>query len=250
MEKEELWLLEEKYDGMKSDAFFEDLKRLQSGEPLAYILGNIPFLDCTIYLDSKPLIPRPETEFWTQKAIQTIADFKGQTPSVLDLCAGSGAIGVAIAKAIPSAQVSFVEVEPAHISTINKNIEENTNHLQKNSYTVFCGDLFDAFRHNETTFDFILTNPPYIDKAQNTVEESVTNHEPHLALFGGEDGLYIIIKIITTAKKYLRQNGELWVEHEPFQSEAIVELGVQMGFDVHTQVDQYNIERWSILVLK
>ena len=101
------WLLEEKYSGEKNDAFFADCKRLALGEPLGFLIGHVPFLDTTIYLDSKPLIPRPETEYWTEAVI---ADIKTNYPArdlentpgaeqlrVLDLCAGSGCIGVAIA---------------------------------------------------------------------------------------------------------------------------------------------------------
>ena len=66
------WLLNEKYHGEKTSAFFTDCVRLETGEPLAYVIGHIPFLDCTIYLDSRPLIPRVETEFWVEKLITTI----------------------------------------------------------------------------------------------------------------------------------------------------------------------------------
>ncbi len=66
MSKDIAWLLQEKYGGEKSEAFFADCKRLALGEPLGYLIGHTPFLDCTIYLDSKPLIPRAETEFWTE----------------------------------------------------------------------------------------------------------------------------------------------------------------------------------------
>ena len=66
------WLLKEKYAGEKSDAFFADCKRLALGEPLGYLIGHTPFLDCVIHLDSKPLIPRPETEFWTERVISDI----------------------------------------------------------------------------------------------------------------------------------------------------------------------------------
>jgi methylase of polypeptide subunit release factors len=66
------WLLKEKFGGEKSDAFFADCKRLALGEPLGYLIGHVPFLGCTIHLDSKPLIPRTETEFWTEKAIEEI----------------------------------------------------------------------------------------------------------------------------------------------------------------------------------
>src|SRR5512138_3415194 len=98
MVREEEWLLKEKWNGEKSEGFFADCQRLRDGEPLAYVIGHTPFLNTIIYLDSKPLIPRVETEFWVEKAIMEIQDFsRGQTlgtVQVLDVCAGSGCIGV------------------------------------------------------------------------------------------------------------------------------------------------------------
>ena len=73
------WLLKEKYLGQESDAFFADVKRMVLGEPLGYLIGHVPFLDTTIYLDSKPLIPRPETEFWTQKVIAEMKPMRSRT---------------------------------------------------------------------------------------------------------------------------------------------------------------------------
>src|SRR5690606_26669366 len=101
LNQEEQWLLEEKYAGAESEAFRADLKRLTGGEPLGYVIGHVPFLDCRIHLDSHPLIPRPETEYWVEKAMVAIKEVAGGPEArplhVLDLCAGSGCIGVAVA---------------------------------------------------------------------------------------------------------------------------------------------------------
>jgi release factor glutamine methyltransferase len=270
MTKETEWLLREKYRGEKSEAFFADCTRLEAGEPLAYLIGSIPFLGCEIALDSHPLIPRPETEFWTEKAITEIRAqssrqdlvlrglasnspsidlSRGWTPKILDLCAGSGAIGVAVAKAIPEAHVTFAELDPAHLPTIQKNINQNLSVNRKvlgEEYEIVASDLFTNITGR---FDFILTNPPYIDQAANTVDDSVATHEPHLALFGGEDGLAIITEIITKAPDYLTANGQLWIEHEPFQSATIRELASLHRFGCQTLLDQYDTARYSILTL-
>ena len=73
-QNEEKWLLQEKYHGEKTEAFFADCKRLALGEPLGYLIGHVPFLDCTIWLDNHPLIPRPETEHWVEQVIEVIND--------------------------------------------------------------------------------------------------------------------------------------------------------------------------------
>lgn len=252
MNKEEQWLLDEKYQGQATGSFLEDCARLAAGEPLAYLIGHVPFLNCTIHLDSHPLIPRPETEYWTQLAIKTIQQTSspraviGRPLQILDLCAGSGAIGVAVAQALPDATITFTELDPTHLSTITKNISENTVIHDSENYCVIESDLCEKLDKNQK-YDFILTNPPYIDKEANTVDASVTAHEPHLALFGGTAGMEIIARIITEAGAYLTPDGQLWIEHEPFQSGAIDILAREQSYACSTHPDQYGTLRYSIL---
>ncbi len=247
------WLLKEKYRGVESKAFHADCERLAAGEPLAYVIGHVPFLGSTIYLDSKPLIPRPETEFWAEKAIAAIrtvmeSGAAAKPPRVLDLCAGSGAIGVAVTNALSSTHITFAELDPAHLPTIQKNLTENAiiyDSERNQRTTVIQSDLLAKI---EGIFDFILCNPPYIDAAAHTVDESVATNEPHLALFGGENGMEIIERIIAGARASLAPaHGQLWLEHEPFQTAAILQLAHQHGFIVTTHLDQYGTARYSVL---
>ena len=196
LSQEQNWLLKEKYQGVKTDAFLVDVARLEAGEPLAYIIGSIPFLDTVIYLDSKPLIPRPETEYWVEKVITEIKNLTFSTKGpihILDLCAGSGCIGVAIAKAIPTAMIDFIEIETEHLPTITKNCQKNN--IVSSSFRVLPGDLF-SVANNQTLprYHFIISNPPYIDPALNRVETSVKNFEPATALYGGNLGMSLIEK--------------------------------------------------------
>lgn len=239
-------LLREKYDGVKSEAFYADCKRLALGEPLAYLIGWTPFLNTTIFLDSHPLIPRPETEFWTEQAIKLIAAQNTKTSlHILDVCAGSGCIGVAVANAIPQAKVDFSEIDTRHLDTIKKNLQKNG--IAKERYAVYHTNLFTDL---PTAYDFILANPPYIDASLERAEASVTEYEPYVALFGGEAGLEVIADIVTEARSYLTAHGQLWIEHEPEQSAAIAKLGETEGFRVNTKTDQYNVERYSVLMLQ
>ena len=238
--QEEKWLLEEKYAGEKNDAFFADVAALRNGTPLAYLIGSIPFLDCTIHLDSHPLIPRSETEFWTEKAIAELK--KKENPKVLDLCAGSGAIGIAVAKAVPGAHVTLGEIDPAHLPTIGKNLEANG--INCTQYSVFESDLF---AHIDGVFDYIVTNPPYIDPAIDRAEVSVKMHEPHLALYGGSKGMECIEKIIAQAAGHLTKEGQLWIEHEPEQVTAIAACAAVNNFTALAHNDQYNTARYSVL---
>lgn len=248
LSQEEDWLLNEKYKGEKSEAFFTDLTRLQAGEPLAYIIGSIPFLDCVIHLDSKPLIPRTETEFWTEALIKEIKSTKMPSPKILDLCAGSGAIGVAIAHSIPNSLVAFSEIDVNHLDTIKKNCLLNNIPVER--FAVVAGDLFSTIGDTLAKFDFIVSNPPYINpKRADQTEDSVKKYEPALALYGGVDGMDLIIKIINQAPEHLNQGGQLWLEHEPEQVEAIFEVA-QDKFLVTTHKDQYRTPRFTQLVLQ
>jgi len=248
--REIAWLLAEKYQGLESAAFQADCAHLAAGVPLGYLIGHVPFLNATIYLDSYPLLPRPETEFWTEKALAEITHQKNQRdwiPKILDLCAGSGAVGVAVARAVPEALVTFGEIDSRHLPTIEKNITENTSlcgSILDERFTIGQSDLFENI---SGTFDFILCNPPYIDKATNTVATSVTNHEPHLALFGGLAGMEIIARILAQAPHYLTPGGQLWLEHEPFQTATIAARASASGFTVTTYPDQYSTLRYSVL---
>jgi release factor glutamine methyltransferase len=243
--QESAWLLKEKYQGEKSEAFFADCKRLAIGEPLAYLIGHVPFLQTSISLGSHPMIPRPETEFWTEKAIIEIKQAALPAPRVLDLCAGSGAIGVAVAKAIPTAIVDFCEIDEDHIATIENNILSNN--IAKKRTNVVHASLFTKLPYR---YDFILSNPPYIDEAKNTVDASVKDFEPHLALFGGKAGLEVINKIIEQSPRHLVSGGQLWLEHEPEQTEAITELGNQHFYLVETHRDQFGTERYTTMVVQ
>ena len=250
--KEMQWLLQEKYQGEKTEAFFADCRRLALGEPLAYIIGWTPFLKAHIWLDAKPLIPRTETEFWTEEAISVITQttqnglgIVESSPKILDLCAGSGCIGVAVAMAVDTARVDFAEIDVQLLPTIEKNLIKNGVPASRTS--IFHSNLFAKV---PTTYDFILTNPPYIDETQNRVEDSVTQYEPRVALYGGAGGLDVITEIIRTAPKHLSRGGQLWIEHEPEQVAALHALATQHGFSATTHTDQYQVERYSILVLQ
>ncbi len=247
LNREEKWLLAEKYHGEKSFAFFSDLNQLKSGTPLAYLIGSLPFLNCKIYLDSRPLIPRPETEFWVEKVNLEIKQYQSVANlplRILDLCAGSGCIGVALAHNNPALLVDFIELDQ-HQNTITKNCLENG--IETKRFRVFTGDLFSPLSNE--TYDFILSNPPYIDQSLNRVDDSVKTYEPALALYGGQAGMEIIAKIIAQASKFLVAGGQLWLEHEPEQVKAIEELS-KSTYKTVTHADQYRVPRFSQLMIQ
>ncbi len=245
---EERQLLEEKYAHIPCAAFEADRKRLAAGEPVAYVIGTQPFLGLSIHLNSRPLIPRPETEGWVEDVLydrfmvsvgqgaptrmritSAPSETSSRPPRVLDLCAGSGAIGCAILKYVPDAEVWFAEIDPAHETTIQKNIRENG--LDASRAHIVIGDLFESL---DERFDVILTNPPYIPEGR-TLPESVTAYEPSTALFAGTDGLGIIARIAASAAEHLRPSGELWLECDSVHAEEVGRL-VALGGASHVDI--------------
>ncbi len=245
-DQEKKWLLEEKYNNQINQEYVSDCKKIDKGFPLAYIIGYQPFLNCTIYLDSKPLIPRSETEYWvdifnnTLKTKRSLSSLK-----ILDLCAGSGCCGVAIAKALPNAEVDFTEISTDHFETIKTNLEHNlsVSFTEQNQYQIIISDLFKKI---EKKYDYIVCNPPYIDRAMHTVSDSVHNYEPHEALYGGEGGLYFIERILSSISYYLKPHGQLWLEHEPEHVFAITNICKQHNITCTTHTDQYKVPRFTV----
>ena len=270
MTQDERRLLEEKYLGDASaPGFAADRERLASGEPLAYVIGWQPFLGLKIFLDSHPLIPRPETEWWTEhllkesaKAEQTDQVVSGASASdgerheqifsrklcvprngmnglcFLDLCAGSGAIGCAALKALPYMEVFFGEIDQAHEATIHKNIHENN--LDARRAHIRIGDLFEPFA--EMTFDIIAANPPYIPSSR-TLDSSVADYEPPRALYAGTDGLAIIRRIASELPRHLSKNGTAWIECDSSHAEAARELFESNDLVAEIRPDQYGAPR-------
>jgi len=262
-------LLYEKYNGKKTPEYAQDLARLALGEPLAYVIGWIPFLGCKIFLDSHPLIPRPETEYWVEQALTSITHSaqritkKGENPAlrvpsyelrVLDLFAGSGAIGIAVLRHVPNARVDFGEIDERHFPTIRKNIAENIqeNHIDtKNprgflvSTRIIHTDVWSGIRD---TYDIVFANPPYLSKNRTEkIQKSVLAHEPKTALFAEDDGFALIEKTIFGLPNHLVSGGQCYIEHEPEHRERIHALAGELGMTAETHPDQYGILRYSRL---
>lgn len=233
-------LIRDKYQGDRSADLSADLARLEAGEPLAYVIGWIPFLGLRIDLTSHPLIPRPETEYWTEVLIERLKKRFGDTPfSFLDLCAGSGAIGLAVLKALPNAHVGFGELELAHTQLILKNIEMNG--LDQSRAVIRRGNLFAPFFDEE--FDVIATNPPYVP-SERVLDESVTAYEPAGALYAGPRGLDLITRIAREAPRHLAEDGELWMECDIENIETAQSLVLEGGASrVDIRTDQYGRPR-------
>lgn len=211
--------------------------------PDAYTIGWIPFLGATIHLDSRPLIPRTETEWWVEQFIKKASAHSRHDLRILDLCAGSGCIGVAVLKHLNAARVDFGEKEERHLPTIEKNVHENG---VGDRSAVFQTDMYSNV---SASYDYILANPPYLSRERiGRVEESVLQHEPIEALFAADDGFELIQKLLSGLPKHLKRGGEAWIEHEPEHTGRIQGAVRALGFTVHTKKDQYGVERFSVIL--
>lgn len=209
---------------------------MNTDEPEAYIIGWQPFIGLKIYLDSRPLIPRTETEWWTNQLLEKI---KSEQPiRFLDLCAGSGAIGCAALARLPDAQVYFGEIDPAHKATILKNIRENN--LNESRASVRIGDLFEPF--GDMQFDIIAANPPYVPTGR-ALPPSVADYEPMLALLAGADGLDFIRCIAKELSKHLAPEGTAWIECDRGHAEEAHTLFAEHGLKAEIRADQYGKPR-------
>ncbi|NLF27621.1 MAG: peptide chain release factor N(5)-glutamine methyltransferase [Clostridiales bacterium] len=189
-------------------------KRL-SGEPAQYVLGVAWFMGLEFLVDKRVLIPRQDTELLVEKALELLKPLSN--PRALDLCAGSGAIGLSIAKLHPGARVALADVRADACAVI----EENRARLHVEA-EILAGDLFEPVRGR--AFDLIACNPPYVETAALANLQPEVRKEPMLALDGGADGLRFYRRIAGAYREYLSPGGQLLLEIGCNQAEAVRKL--------------------------
>lgn len=217
------------------------VSRVLSGEPLAYVLGQWDFYGMTLQVNPNVLIPRDDTCAVTEMAIKKSL-FLDESPRILDLCTGSGCIGLAIAHRVKDARITLADISKDAMAVAKKNIS-----LQKLSGRVFCVSA-DALQEPAPflgKFDLIVSNPPYItSREMDELPDSVKNYEPHLALHGGDDGLDFYRAIAKNYKKALKPGGYLCFEFGMGQGDAVCEILEMNGYTVLERSRDYNaIER-------
>ena len=210
--------------------------RARTGEPIQYVLGAWAFRRLDLAVDSRVLIPRPETELVAEVAID-LARTVGPTRTVLDLGTGSGAIGLAIADELPleGTAVWITDASPEALHVARANLAGIGRAAQ--NVRVAEGSWFEALPAGER-FDVIVSNPPYVADGSVDAARIVTDWEPAPALFAGPDGLDDLRVIIAAAPDWLSPDGWLVVEHGHDQGEAVSTLLSSAGFvDVETRRD-------------
>jgi len=212
-----------------------ELRRLQ-GEPIAYLIGKRGFHNIELQVASGVLIPRPETELLVEIGLREIGRIENgiSTPKLLDLGTGSGAIALAVAHAAPDAIVTATDQSPEALAIA----KANAKHLDLESRVQFAqGSWYEALGDN-TLFDVILSNPPYIANEDPHLTQGDLRFEPISALTDHANGLTCLEAIIHGASNHLNPMGLIAVEHGFDQSEAVVSLMKDVGLrDIQTHQD-------------
>ena len=211
-------------------------ERCLSGEPVAYLIGEWEFYGVPLDISEAVLIPRPDTEVLAARAIEMASAY--DAPRVLDLCAGSGCVGLALAKHVPDARVLLGELDDKAISICRRNIRRNA---LSSRVSVIRVNALEQPPRQLGEFDVIVSNPPYIPTADiDTLDASVREHEPRLALDGGADGLDFYRAICALWRDALRPTGKLLFEVGIGQADTVLRLMRAGGFGDVQIVKDYN----------
>lgn len=230
---------QEEADAAGEEQFKALLRRRKAREPLQYLLGAWEFMDMSLKTGPGVLCPREETEL----LCQTVAGYLKDTPCRgLDLCAGTGAVALGIARLCPKAEIQAVELSEQAAGYLRQNVET----FGERRVQVIMGDVLSpefAARFADGSLDFIASNPPYITSGELPGLQEEVQQEPSLALDGGEDGLVFYRAIAKLWAPKLRTGGVLAVEIGEEQAEAVSALFTEAGISCRTEQDFNGLDR-------
>ncbi|MBN1494583.1 peptide chain release factor N(5)-glutamine methyltransferase [Candidatus Peregrinibacteria bacterium] len=200
IKKEKSYLIshsEERLENIEYKRFVSLLHRIQTGEPAAYIIGKKEFFYIDFFVDKNVLIPRPETEHLVEEIIGLVKrNFGNRRVRILDMGTGSGNIAVSLALNIKNSLITAADVSKPALAVAKKNIKR---HMLEDKIKLVYSDLLNEINDE---FDIIVANLPYIGRTENNfIAKEVENNEPHLALFGGANGLELYAKLFTQIRK-------------------------------------------------
>ena len=227
------------------------LSELKKEKPIQYILGETEFYGLPFLVNENTLIPRPETEELVEWIIKsTKYEIQSTKLRILDIGTGSGCIAISLAKNIPNAEVSAIDVSEKALATAKKNAEINKVEVDFINVDILkINDLVELPTSNfqlPTQFDIIVSNPPYVRNLEKAeIKSNVLEYEPHLALFVEDtDALLFYRKIAQLAQQNLSENGKLFFEINQYLGKETVELLEDLGFkNIELKKDIYGNDR-------
>jgi len=221
-----------------------NLQRLLNQEPMAYILGQWEFYGLPLHVTPDVLIPRDDTCAVADLAIKQ-GLFLDKDPRILDLCCGSGCIGLAVASRVKDAKVTLADISPKALSVAKENVALNK--LSGRVRCVAADALKPAFPFLGK-FDMIVSNPPYITgEEMKQLPKSVADYEPHLALYGGEDGLDFYRSIAKNFAPALKPGGYLAFEFGETQGDAVCAILEENGYTILERKKDFNDRERAVL---
>ena len=223
--KTRAWMLahgDEEFGGCTGVRYAGLVERRLAGEPIQHITGEVEFYGLPFRVTRDVLIPRPETEHLVETAIQIVQG--SEAARIVDVGTGSGAIAIALAKALPSAQVTAIDLSEAALAIARENAERNGVKVR-----FLQGDLLEPVAHE--AFSLIVSNPPYVPESERpTLSVEVRDYEPAMAIFAGPDGLDIYRRFISQAFSSLYAYGHILIEIGYGQADAVRVLLEENGF--------------------
>lgn len=222
----------------------DGINRLLEEEPLAYVLGQWEFYGLPLYVSPDVLIPRDDTCAVTELAINKSL-FLNKDPRILDLCCGSGCIGLAVASRVKDARVTLADISKEALVIAKKNIARNKLGGRVSTFQVDARKDAPGFLGK---FDLIVSNPPYVTAEEmKQLPRSVGAFEPHLALYGGEDGLDFYRSIIQNFTPVLKPGGYLCFEFGMNMGDAVCGLLEESNYTVVERKIDYNDRERAVL---
>lgn len=207
-----------------------------NGQSIAYVLGEKQFMDFNLKVNSSVLVPRPETELLVEFVL---AEYSNDNMQVLDMCTGSGAIGLALAKYRATWRITSTDISEAALSIAKENA---VNYGASAQISFVQADMFSNLPMNK--YNIIVANPPYIPMSDKTKLAPEVLCEPHTALFAQDNGLYFYKIIAKQAINYLSADGAIFLEYGIGQAQAIIDIFKECGYNnFEIRKDYANIER-------
>lgn len=223
----------------KKQELQDALNRLKAQEPIQYIIQETEFYSLPFKVTKDTLIPRPETE---ELVAWILSDYKNTDPiSILEIGTGSGCIPIAIAKHLPQAKVSSIDISEKALEIAAKNAATN-----KVSIAFTLQDILTTETLSQS-YDIIVSNPPYVRELEKVeIKPNVLDYEPHLALFvENSTPLMFYAKIANLAKKYLKKNGALYFEINQYLGKETTEMLAKKGFTTVLRKDIFGNDRMT-----
>lgn len=240
LEKDRLWLSVHRDDHTQTDieqTFISYCKRRSLGEPLAYITGKKEFMSLEFIVNPNVLIPRAETELLCE---EIISRHSCENVKILDICTGSGAIACSLAHYIENSSVWAIDISPEALSVAKMNALQT---VKEKKIEFLCMNALEKITLDEK-FDIVVSNPPYIEsEIIETLDITVRDHEPHLALDGGKDGLIFYESIVHNIDSILKPSGRIYFEIGYNQGEALKNIMNDKFYDICVIKDLAGLDR-------